>query len=504
MRFLISRQLPTISYLKLEVLLILSILILAAFLRFYRLSDYMNFLGDEGRDALVVKRILVAHDFPLLGPPTSVGNMYLGPLYYYMMSVPMAVFWLDPVAGASMNAFIGVLTVFLIYYLAKIWLGKKAAFLSSFAYAISPITIIYSRSSWNPNPAPFFSLLAILGLSLVHKHKDFRWIILTCLALAFDLQMHYLALIMIPIVFVLFLIEIFSKDKKKHLFLGTFIGLLVFIFLMSPLLIFDFKYNFLNLRSLLELFYNQNSAVSFSFLNNINRLIPTYSMNLISRYLAGQNYIFSSFLSLLILVPIGYLIYFIKTKNKFNWLIFVSFFWLTFGLLGLSFYKDQIYDHYLGFMNPAPYLLLGGLIYYIPKSIKMVTFFCLLIAITLTNFLKSPLLNPPNRQLFKTQEIAKYVISKSENKPFNFALIAARNYDSAYQFYLYRFGHPSATLPSEKTDQLFVVCEDVICDPVNNSKFEISAFGMSRIEQKDEILGVSVFKLVPNPSGKPS
>jgi hypothetical protein len=37
------------------------ILVIAAFLRLYRVADYMTFLGDEGRDVLVGKKIIVDH-----------------------------------------------------------------------------------------------------------------------------------------------------------------------------------------------------------------------------------------------------------------------------------------------------------------------------------------------------------------------------------------------------------------------------------------------------------
>ena len=60
---------------KLETVFIVCLLVLALGMRVWRLPEYMVFLGDEGRDALVVKKILVEKDFPLLGPVTSIGNM---------------------------------------------------------------------------------------------------------------------------------------------------------------------------------------------------------------------------------------------------------------------------------------------------------------------------------------------------------------------------------------------------------------------------------------------
>ncbi|EKD67760.1 MAG: hypothetical protein ACD_48C00233G0002, partial [uncultured bacterium] len=76
---------------------ILVILVLAAYLRLYRIADYMTFLGDEGRDVLIVKRMIVDHKFTLLGPTASVGGFFMGPIYYYFM-LPFLWAWnLNPV-----------------------------------------------------------------------------------------------------------------------------------------------------------------------------------------------------------------------------------------------------------------------------------------------------------------------------------------------------------------------------------------------------------------------
>ncbi|MDZ7586952.1 MAG: hypothetical protein U0946_04300, partial [Patescibacteria group bacterium] len=59
---------------------------LGAILRFYRLPQTLQFLGDQGRDALVLKDLVVNFNLPFIGPITSVGGFYLGPLYYYLMA----------------------------------------------------------------------------------------------------------------------------------------------------------------------------------------------------------------------------------------------------------------------------------------------------------------------------------------------------------------------------------------------------------------------------------
>ena len=48
--------------------LVILILVLASFFRFYRLSDYMEFLGDQGRDLLIIRNFLKNGDLFFIGP----------------------------------------------------------------------------------------------------------------------------------------------------------------------------------------------------------------------------------------------------------------------------------------------------------------------------------------------------------------------------------------------------------------------------------------------------
>jgi len=499
---------------KKQFLIISGILALAALLRFYKLSEYMTFLGDEGRDALMIKRILTTLDIPLLGPPTSIGNMYLGPLYYYMMAIPMTFFWLNPVAAAGMVASLGVATVWLIYYLAKEKFGFLAGITAAFLYSISPITIIYSRSSWNPNPAPFFALLCFVGLFKLNQTGNFLWMVLIGASLAFAVQMHYLALILVPVVWILWAHEVFYRRSKKqnieNLKKGTLWAAIIFLFLMSPLLVFDLKHDFMNYKSVSTFFTNRETTVNLNPLNTLMRVVPIYNHNLVGRYLTQDLPFLTPLVSILIIVPLALALWKRIKLGQVDWLYWALGIWLIVAVLGLALYKQTIYDHYLGFLNPVPFLLLGslvGIIVCLKGRLKMIIgwgYGILILALVVVNLQNSPLNHSPNNQLKRTQDIAKFVIGEAGGKPFNFALIAKNNYDAAYQFYLDFYGYKPKQVPFEITDQLFVVCEDYVCLPVGHPKQEISHFGMSKIENQTEFSGVKVFKLIANPSGKPA
>ena len=131
------------------------LILLASFFRLYRISDYMTFLGDEGRDVLIAKDILAGH-LTLLGPRSSAGDFFMGPIYYYFMAPFLWLWHLDPVGPAIMVALFGIATVVLVYWFGKIWFGRKAGFVAGAIYAVSPLVLVYSRSSWNPNIVHFF------------------------------------------------------------------------------------------------------------------------------------------------------------------------------------------------------------------------------------------------------------------------------------------------------------------------------------------------------------
>lgn len=507
---------------KFETIFIISLILLTAFLRLYRIDEYMTFLGDEGRDALVVKKILVNYDFPLLGAPTSVGNMYNGPLYYYMMASAMAVWWMNPVAAAAMVALVGTAAVALVYYLARSWFGKVAAMISAVLYSLSPVNIIYSHSSWNPNPAPFFALLGILGLYKSRTTKNYLWLILTGISIAFAIQMHLLALILIPIYATVWIYDLWAKYKQsffpykfenknkapyKNFWTGFALALVAFLILMSPLAIFDFKYNFQNYRALTTFFLGDRATtVNLNPFNSLERVGPLYYDNLVNRYIAADNFYLMIIVSVLCLLPLASFAWNLMKRKKFIWPFFALNVWLLGGILGLALYKQNVYDHYSSFLNPALFLLFGANVNLINSiNSKKVgqslrgAFVLLVLVIIIMNLQISPLLKEPNRQLQRSQEVAKFVIKEAGGKPYNFALIANGNYDAAYQFYLDQYGVKPAQLPFEKTDQLIVVCEDEVCNPIGHQKYEIAAFGWALIEWQKETNGVKVYKLIHNP-----
>ena len=284
-----------IAYLKgnrLEVIFIFVIVVFAAFFRLYRIPEYMTFLGDEGRDARVVRRLIVNLDPVLIGPMTSVsteaGHMYLGPLYYYLMAPVMILSNLSPVGPAVMVAILSLFTLLLIWWMGRSWFHPLVGIIASVLYAISPTVIIHARSSWNPNIMPFFALLSIWSIYKIIQPSDLKansyqpkahiWFLILGVSLAFVLQSHYLGLLLFPTASIFWLLKlkvlIKNHQSTKSFLLNSGFCLLIFLLLMSPLLIFDLRHDWLNFKSIFAFFTNRETSINLKVYRGFTKIIP--------------------------------------------------------------------------------------------------------------------------------------------------------------------------------------------------------------------------------------
>ncbi|PIV00547.1 hypothetical protein COS55_03325, partial [Candidatus Shapirobacteria bacterium CG03_land_8_20_14_0_80_40_19] len=62
-----------------EYLFLVLFIIVASILRFWHINRLEFFTYDQARDALFVKRMIVDHEWRLLGTQTSLPGMYLPP-----------------------------------------------------------------------------------------------------------------------------------------------------------------------------------------------------------------------------------------------------------------------------------------------------------------------------------------------------------------------------------------------------------------------------------------
>lgn len=480
-----------------ETLLLIVLVAVGGFLRLYRLEELMTYLGDEGRDMLILMDILEGRNFPLIGPPTSVGELYLGPIYYYFIAPFAWLFRMNPIGPAVFVAILGALTIPLIYLVMKNFFNSSSALFSALLYTISPLIVKFSRSSWNPNPMPFFCLLLILALFYWQKLKKGKFLYLAVICFGIMLQLHYLVVLLAPfLVFVIYRLGKGRRNKKTYLY-----SLLIFFLLLSPLLLFDLKHGFVNTKGIFNIFKGR-SEEGFSL------------FDLLSRGKDRIRQLFSLFLGFseretknnLLVISVAMLSLFGWRKQK-KITKLVIYGWFVWGVLAIGLYRQSVYPHYLGFLFPFPAILIGESLNQLfskgklAKVLSLGLLFWLLIIMSRESW--RYLSQPPTLNIKLVRSIAELVKKESKGKQFNFALLAKNNYDASYR-YFFKLWHIPAVYQTEVAQQLFVVCEDEeVCQPEGNPKWEIALFDAAyggKIKREGEWQPdplIKVFKFVP-------
>ena len=493
---------------------VVCILALGAFLRLWRISEYMTFLGDEGRDVLVVKQMIVDHKFTLLGPTSSVGGFFLGPVYYYFM-LPFLWAWrLDPTGPAVMVAVFGIATIYVVYRLGRELFGTGAGIIAALLYAVSPLVIAYSRSSWNPNVVPFFSTLLLYLLWRVVVRRRWRDMFWVGAVMGIGLQLHYLFLFLFVLVGFWFLIYGRKREYVRFYGLG-FAGLVVGL---SPYLAFELRHGFVNTQTVIR-FLGEGKETGFilrQFLANMNDVPFRLFGRLVFRLpqpeiwdslLSSQRLALAVVIRTTLYVGLGILAFLAlryrhEHQKQASILLLL---WFIVPVLLFGFYKKAIYDYYFGIFYALPFLV-TALVLTIIARLKRGTVACLLLlfALLLYNWQGQPFRYPPNNQLAQMRGIAREALDQTGGKPFNFALIADNNSDHAYRYFFEISGNKPVTIEYEGvdpartsvTDQLIVICEKPECRPLGNSLWEIAGFGRAEIVGEWRVSFVTIFRLI--------
>jgi len=223
------------KFLKNYYLLIL-ILCLAAFLRFYQITNVPpstqwdeTAIGYNAYSILKTGRDEYGKLLPLVFK--SFGDYKPG-LYIYLTVPSVAVFGLNELAVRIPSALAGIAAVFLIYQVSYLLFKKKALSLFiSFALAMSPWAIHFSRGGWEANVALFLTLLGIFYF--LKSEKKPKYLYPSSIAFGLSLLAYQGSKVFIPLL-LLGLLIFFFKNVKKLPLKNLVISLVLLFLVASP------------------------------------------------------------------------------------------------------------------------------------------------------------------------------------------------------------------------------------------------------------------------------
>jgi hypothetical protein len=250
-----------------ELLLVFIVSALALFLRFYRIEHTFSFMYDQARDLEAVRTMIEERKPTLLGPQTSVGiftgrETYFGPLHYYLVLLPFALFNQDPLAPIVFTGITNVLSgIFLYLLLQRLTKNRWLPGVVFTLYLLSPVSLQYSRFYWNPNFLPLFVSLAYFCFWLFLEKKKAFWLLATGLWTGFCFQLHYVAL---PL-FLGFLPFFFNKKEACKSVKRFAFYLLGFLGGILPIIVFELRHKFFITSSIIYHFTSETAGKSFAF-----------------------------------------------------------------------------------------------------------------------------------------------------------------------------------------------------------------------------------------------
>lgn len=233
----------------------LGLLALAAALRLPGLATRGTWDADQGHDMLILRALVRDGVIPLLGPPTSLGDVHHGALYYFLLAPAAALTGGDsPLAVVALIALAGIAAVGVTWWLARSIAGPVAGLVAGLAMAISPAAIDESAFIWNPNLIALSSAVALAGAWRAWTTRRPGWWLLAAAGTAVTMQGHVLGVTLLPVVAALLVTDVRRRhvpSERQALLRVGLAGVAIIALSFLPLAIHELTTNFSEIQAAL-------------------------------------------------------------------------------------------------------------------------------------------------------------------------------------------------------------------------------------------------------------
>lgn len=480
-------------------LIVLGLILLTVFLRLDHFTSRWGLSPDDSRDAMIGMEGLRLNQLPLIGSFSSAGPFVFGPLFYWLIMGSYATLPFTILAPwiTTLLAGIALVGVFAAtgYYLG----GKRLAIVTGLLAATSPQLVMRSTVLTQHSYVAVFTALAILFLVLAWQKLKRRglWCLLFGLSVGTALSMHYQALNLI-FIFPVFLLLPKANWIKRFYFVA--IACIGFVIPALPLLLWDSKQEFSNLRNIADFFliaqhrfYVPSSWKLFLFNN-----LPSYWA-----FVTGGFPIVAQ-----VLFPIVMVIGLIKSfKDRGLFAILFGFFSLL--LILNRYYKGERFEGYLIYLAPFIIILTASAINWLWQKKKAIGLTVLSIVLVCSLYISLQRNGDSNNRLGEFDQAISVIEEQYPNRQF---LLYDQSFITSHvsQPFAFLMGWDQKTSPSGYPIGFCKYCSD---DPIvqghdymvvsleGMSPEELKANNWSRVNKEnmfDDLIGWSVRNKLPS------
>ncbi len=326
---------------KIQFYILVIILLMGAFLRFYN-YPFRYSMGEETiRDAVIGIEGARQLQFPLTGSFSSLGPFTFGPWYAYQLIIFYLI--VPSVYSPWMYlSIISVLYIFIMYKIGKILGGENFGLIVSFLAAISPAQIISATHLTSHNNTNLFAALAIWFFLIVLSKNKPKWLsFLLGFIIGVGMNLHFqmAGLLILPLIVLI---------NKRKLLSFVYSGLGVVVSFV-PMLIFEMNNHWFTTRNIFFYLTEGKNAIYVPnrWLFYVRDFWPAFWSDAL-----GVPVWFGSIIIILLVVSLTWLGW--KKKLSKNLILLILSFLVNFIML--RYYWGPRFFGYLNFLRPFVFI----------------------------------------------------------------------------------------------------------------------------------------------------
>jgi hypothetical protein len=343
-----------------------AILVLAALVRLIGLPGRGTWDADQGQEMLVLLAFVRDGTIPLLGPPTSIGAIHHGALWYYLLAPAAFLSGADPTAVVAEIALAGVAAVAVTWWLARSIGGPLAGFVAGLAIALSSSAIEASTFIWNPNLVALASVGALAAAWRARTTGRPAWWLVSAAGLGVTIQSHILGIALVPAIVGLWLVARRATppgEDRGKLQLAGLGAITVLVVGYLPLIVHELGHDFSETRAALAFLASGGEGVSV----DLPLRLLFVGLRIVAWPLTGlltSGLVVGVVAAILVAAGLAWRAGAAhgRERTAARWLgatLLIGWLELTFGAPALSRVTPLPVDHYHAFLDPVVFVALG-------------------------------------------------------------------------------------------------------------------------------------------------
>lgn len=319
--------------------LLIAILSIASYIRFYRINDLLGFWYDQGRDALVIWDFIHNGKWFLIGPTTGIEGVFRGPWYYWLITPFYFLGKGNPLWPNIFLILTSIAALFILYKLGERVGGRKVGLLAALIASVS--YYIVGASRWLSNPTPMF-LIGVCLLWALLKFLDKKVWAFPLIAFLVGMALNFgsaMEIWYIPALILIFVLKRKALPNFKIIILSAFVFLVAFL----PQALFEMRHPGVLSGPIIKFLF-QEKSFTISFWQLLGDKLSLYYNIIYSKFWINGGALFAPFFIIFIYLLIaGWKRFWKDDKFKVVFIISIA------PLIGALFFVGNlgvIYDYY--------------------------------------------------------------------------------------------------------------------------------------------------------------